>query len=147
MDTGIRLLRIGMALSLLVGSSIAAGDEPAGNASNPLAAVNNTDLRWQHFDLGNGNSRDDYFIDGAKMLHPKLKLKYELHYWDTDVTGTDEHEWSTLNLKFIYFPRDGVWQERPYRLAVGLEWIKDLGDVDRGIGPVPIRLRHWPAWR
>ena len=25
----------------------------------------------------------DYWADGAYMLTPKLKLKYELHYWDT----------------------------------------------------------------
>jgi len=121
--------------ALLIGGVSIATAEEAGNASNPLAAVNNTDLRWQHFDLGDGKSRDDYFIDGAKMLSPKLKLKYELHYWDTDVTGMDEDDWSTLNLKFIYFARDGVWKEKPYRLAVGLEWIKDLGDASLGIGP------------
>ncbi len=59
------------------------------NASNPLAAVDNTDLRYQYFDL-DGSDRTDYFVDGAYMLNPKLKLKYELHYWDTDVTGSSE---------------------------------------------------------
>lgn len=103
------------------------------NASNPLAAVDNTDLRWQYFDLDSG-SRQDFFLDGAKMLSPKLKLKYELHYWDTDVTGRDENDWESLRLKFIYFARDGKWGDHPYRLAVGLEWIKDLGDRDKGIG-------------
>ena len=68
------------------------------------------------------------------MLSPKLKLKYELHYWDTDVTGRDENDWESVHLKFIYFPKDGKWGDRPYRLAVGLEWIKDLGDRDKGIG-------------
>ncbi len=111
------------------------GSEAEGgeNASNPLAAVDNTDLRWQYFDLDSG-SRQDFFLDGAKMLSPKLKFKYELHYWDTDVTGRDENDWESLHLKFIYFARDGSWGEQPYRLAVGLEWIKDLGDRDKGIG-------------
>lgn len=103
------------------------------NASNPLAAVDNTDLRWQYFDLDQG-SRQDYYIDGAKMLSPKLKLKYELHYWNTDVTGQDEKDWESLHLKAIYFPMEGKWREHPFRLAVGLEWIKDFGDVDKGIG-------------
>lgn len=85
-------------------------------------------------DLENG-SRDDDFIDGSKMLSPKLKLKYEQHYWDTDAAGSDESDWSTLNLKAIYFARDGQWNGRPYRLAVGLEWIKNLGGTDKGIGP------------
>ena len=45
------------------------GPELAGsgeNASNPLAKVNNTDVRWQYFDLTSGDSKiNDYFIDGA----------------------------------------------------------------------------------
>lgn len=49
------------------------------NTSNPLAAVNNTDLRYNYFDL-DGPERHDVAIDGSYMLHPKLKLKYELHY-------------------------------------------------------------------
>ncbi len=107
--------------------------EKGGNASNPLAAVDNTDLRWQYFDLDH-SSRQDLFIDGAKMLSPKMKFKYELHYWDTDVTGRDENDLESLHLKFIYFAKDGKWGDRPFRLALGLEWIKDLGDRDKGIG-------------
>ena len=103
------------------------------NASNPLAAVDNTDLRWQHFNVNSGE-RDDFYIDGAKMLSPKLKLKYELHYWDTDTTGRDENDFESLHLKFIYFPREGKWGNTPYRLAVGAEWIKDLGNINKGIG-------------
>ena len=51
------------------------------NASNPLAAVSNTDIRLKTFDLENGD-RQEFFIDGATMLNPKLKLKYEAHWWD-----------------------------------------------------------------
>jgi hypothetical protein len=65
------------ALILMMGTGI--NHAYAGNASNPLASVNNTDLRWQHFDLG-GSDRNDFYVDGAYMLTPKLKLKYELHY-------------------------------------------------------------------
>jgi hypothetical protein len=103
------------------------------NASNPLAAVDNTDLRWQYFDLDHG-SRQDYFIDGAKMLSPDLKLKYELHYWSTDATDRDENDWESLHLKLIYFAKNGTWGDRPYRLAVGAEWIKDFRHHDKGIG-------------
>jgi hypothetical protein len=109
------------------------GGEEAENASNPLAAVDNTDLRWQYFDLEHAD-RQDAYIDGAKMLSPKLKLKYELHYWDTDVRGQSENGLESLHLKFIYFPMEGKWKGIPYRLAVGAEWIKDLGDIDKGIG-------------
>jgi hypothetical protein len=84
--------RIGFLCYLIAASGMAiSANAAADNASNPLAAVDNTDLRWQHLDLESG-SRDEYFIDGAKMLNPKLKLKYELRYWNTDVTGTDESD-------------------------------------------------------
>jgi hypothetical protein len=72
------------------------------NASNPLAAVNNTDIRWKYFDL-DGPERNDFYLDGSYMLHPKLKLKYDLHYWDTDVTGSSESDWESLHLKPIYY--------------------------------------------
>jgi hypothetical protein len=54
----------------LGGPELAGGDE---NASNPLAAVSNTDLRWQYLDsFVDGSSHlNDYFIDGAFMLNSK----------------------------------------------------------------------------
>ena len=119
-----------LVLMLVTGITHAYGEE---NASNPLASVNNTDLRWQYFDLG-GSYRNDYFIDGAYMLAPKLKLKYELHYWDTDVTGSSESDWESLQLKPIYFPKHGEWGAWKYKLAVGAEWILNFGNEDKGIG-------------
>ena len=67
-------------LILVMGLANAYGEE---NASNPLASVNNIDVRYQYFDL-DGPERNDFWLDGAYMLTPKLKLKYELHYWDTN---------------------------------------------------------------
>jgi len=104
------------------------------NASNPLAAVKNTDVRAKYFDLDHGN-RKEYYIDGGTMLNPKLKLKYELHYWDTNSTGEDEKDWESASFKLIYFAKEGKLKgDQPYRLVVGGEWIKDLGDTDKGIG-------------
>ncbi len=105
------------------------------NASNPLAAVTNTDLRAQYFDL-DGPERYDYWVDGSAMLTPKLKLKYELHYWDTDVTGSSRSDWESLHLKPIYFPEKmvgklGDWK---YKVAIGGELIVDFGNEDKGIG-------------
>ena len=119
-----------LALSLVTGITNAYGGE---NASNPLAAVSNTDLRAQYFDLG-GSDRTDYWVDGAYMLTPKLKLKYELHYWDTDVTGTSESDFETFHLKPIYFPTQGEWGSWKYKLAIGAEWIVGFGNEDKGIG-------------
>jgi hypothetical protein len=103
------------------------------NASNPLAAVNNTDVRYQYFDLGE-SERTDAWLDGAYMATPKFKLKYELHYWSTDVTGSSESDWDTLHLKGIYFPKQGAWGAWQYKWAVGLEWINDFDNTNKGIG-------------
>lgn len=105
----------------------------AENASNPLASVNNTDFRWQYFDL-DGARRNDFYPDGSYMLTPKLKLKYELHYWNTDLSGTSRSNWESFHLKPIYFPKQGELGTWKYKLAVGVEWILDLGNEDRSIG-------------
>jgi hypothetical protein len=119
-------------LIALIGVNRSYGEE---NASNPLASVNNTDVRWQYFDLGDSKERNDFWLaDGAYMLTPKLKLKYELHYWDTDVTGSSESDWERLILKPIYFPKQGEWGAWKYKLAIGAEWILDFGNEDKGIG-------------
>ena len=105
----------------------------AENASNPLASVNNTDVRWQYFDL-DGPEKNDFYLDGAYMLSPKLKLKYELHYWETDLSGSSKNNWESLHVKPIYFPKQGKLGEWKYKLAVGAELIVDFGNEDKGIG-------------
>jgi hypothetical protein len=114
------------------GQDVAADIDPE-NASNPLAAVNNTDLRIQGFDLDDSN-RTDIWADGAYMLNPGLKLKYELHYWNTDVTGSNESGLEAFRLKAIYFPTQGKWGSWEFKLAVGAEWITGFGNEDKGIG-------------
>jgi hypothetical protein len=91
------------------------------------------DVRWQYFDL-DGPDRNDFYLDGAYMLSPKLKLKYELHYWDTDVTGSRENDWESFHLKPIYFPKQGKIGDWGYKLAIGGELIVDFDNDDKGIG-------------
>lgn len=127
------------ALSAVAGESgednvPAVAEESEGeNASNPLAKVKNTDLRFQHLDLGDGHM-NDFFIEGAFMPLDNLKVKYELHYWETDITGDSESNLESATLKGIYFPTEGAWGDVKYRVAIGLDWIIDLGDQDKGIG-------------
>jgi hypothetical protein len=104
------------------------------NASNPLASVNNTDFKYQYFDLGSGADRNDVSGEGSYMLQPKLKLKYELHYWETNVTGRSEKDFEKLIIKPIYFPKIGEFGAWKYKLAVGLEWVVDFNHFDKGIG-------------
>jgi len=127
------------ALALLLGAAATAEEKDSKesdgeeNASNPLASVNNTDLKYQYFDLG-GADRHDIFAEGSYMLDPKLKLKYELHYWETNVTGRSEHDFEKLIIKPIYFPKTGQFGAWKYKLAVGLEWVIDFDNFDKGIG-------------
>jgi hypothetical protein len=70
------------------------------------------------------------------MLTANLKLKYELHYWDTDVTGSSDNDCESLHLKPIYFPKKlvGEWGGWKYKTAIGGEWILDFGHARKGIG-------------
>ena len=105
----------------------------AENASNPLAAVNNTDLRAQYFDVF-GSDKEDYWLSGAYMVNPKFKLKYELHYWETDISGKEENGLDEIRIKGIYFPTQGLLCEWKYKLAVGAEWLVSANNEDKGIG-------------
>jgi hypothetical protein len=120
-----------LALGLTLATGVALAEE---NASNPLAAVNNVDLRWQYTSAEAGDTHDVY-VDGAYMVLPKLKLKYELHYNFTDVTGTDEQDFEKLVIKPIYFPSETKLSETwGLRTAVGFDWIVEFGNEDEGIG-------------
>ena len=127
-------------LAWLIGPAMFCGIQASAaeneNASNPLAAVSSTDLRWQYLDLtGDGLRLNDYFVDGAFMVNPKLKLKYELHYWDTNISGSSQQGLESALVKLIYFPKQGVFSGgTKYRVAVGMDYVHDLGDVDKGIG-------------
>ena len=68
------------------------------------------------------------------MALDNLKVKYELHYWETDISGDSENNLESSTLKAIYFPTEGAWGEVTYRVALGLDWIVDLGDQEKGIG-------------
>ena len=60
----------------------AQAEEGGGNASDPTAAVNYTDLRFQAFDLygdASGRERDRYAIEGAYIPADGHKFTYELN--------------------------------------------------------------------
>jgi hypothetical protein len=109
-------------------------DKISENPSNPLAAASNVYLRAKYIDLEDGSDRYTYSLEGATMLNPKIKLKFELHYWDTDVTGSDENDWQSLVIKPIFFVNEGQTEAFKYRVAVGLDWVHDFDNDDKGIG-------------
>lgn len=105
------------------------------NASNPLASVNNTDFRYQFYDLGGSANQQDAIIDGAYMVRPDLKFKYEFHYQSSDISGSQINEFSRVNLKAIYFPSQRMVNDTwGMKVAVGLEWILDFGSLASGTG-------------
>ena len=97
---------------LLMSSLLISNATSEENASNPLAKVNNTDLRYQYLDLGDGRV-NDFFIDGAFMALDNLKIKYELHYWETDISGGSENNLESTTLKGIYLPTEGAFEDVP----------------------------------
>ena len=121
-------------ISLYATSAFADEVESQENPSNPLAAVSNIDVRAQYLDLGDDFERHKYILEGATMFGSKVKLKVELHYSETDVTGSSENDWEKLSVKPIFFPKEGTFGDQPYRLAVGVEWVHDFDNADKGIG-------------
>jgi len=82
------------------------------------------------------------------MVNPKLKVKYELHYLDTDVTGRSESEFESALIKLIYFPTQGELDGGTrYRVAIGFDVIADFDNRGtRESEPGQTRsLRLW-AW-
>ena len=63
-----------LAFGLTLVTGMASAEE---NASNPLAAVNNVDIKWQ-FTSADPGDKHDVFIDGAYMLMPELKMISDL---------------------------------------------------------------------
>ena len=105
-------------------------------ASNPLSAVNNTDLKWTYIRINNPNSsrRNDYWIKGGWQFARWGKLSYELTYQETNITGSSQSDWESLSLKPIFFIHSGQLGSWKYRMATGFEWILDFDNRDKGIG-------------
>ena len=110
-----------------------AENSEAENASSPLAKVRNTDIKLRIFDV-DGFDRDEYKLEGALMLTPELKFRYEARYWQTDITGRDTSGMESVRAKAIFFPGEGIWRETPYRLAAGVEVKVQFDNQDKGIG-------------
>lgn len=102
-------------------------------ASDPTAAVNYQDVRYRYFDLDKGADKHSFETEGAYMLHPRFKLTNELRYVNTDSSGKSEQDFEELKLKGIH-----LTSIKPFgikaKLALGAEWLKDLGDFEKGTG-------------
>lgn len=107
--------------------------EPSGAAaSDPTAAVNYQDFRFRYFGLDRGD-KQSFETEGAFMLHPRLKTTNELRYVNTDSTGKSEQDFEEFKFKTIFLSNIKPFGIKA-KLAVGAEWLKDLGDFDKGTG-------------
>jgi len=109
-------------------------DDEAAEGSNPLSSVSKVDVLWT-FTKDGGLDFNDFSLEGSTMLHPRLKLNYELHYAVTNRTGRQENDWDNLVIKPIFFPKDLRLSDRwGMRIATGVELVIDFGNDDKGIG-------------
>ena len=102
-------------------------------AADPTAAVSFQDLRYRYFDLKRGADLHSFETEGAYMLHPRLKLTNELRGVHTDRSGRWESDFQEVKLKAIFLT-NGMPLGIKAKYAVGVEWLKDLGDFDEGTG-------------
>ena len=117
-------------------TALQADDELEGGgaaASDPTASVNFQDIRYRYFDLEDSNHKNSFEAEGSYVFNPRLKLTHKLIGVETDVTGKSEADFSELSLKPIF-----LTPMRPFginaKLALGVEWVKDLGNFDKGTG-------------
>lgn len=125
---------VGLSLLACLACSIGQAAESSGAAaSNPTAAVNYQDVRFRYFDKDSGNERQSFETEGAYMITPRLKLTNELRYVNDNSSGSSQQDFEELKLKGIYLS-----EIKPFgikaKLAVGAEWLKDLGDFEEGTG-------------
>jgi hypothetical protein len=122
-------------LVILAVARPALAQEAAGgaDASNPTAAVNYQDGRYRYFDLDQGADKHSFETEGAYMLHPRFKLTNELRYVNTDRSGKSEQDFEELKLKGIHLSDIEPFGIKA-KLALGVEWLKDLGDFEKGTG-------------
>ena len=105
----------------------------AGEASNPMAAVQFQDVRYRHVFLADSRVADTLETEGAYLINPHFKLTNELRVIDTDRSGNSQTDLQEFKLGGTYL-RDGEMFNRHVNYAFAVEWIKNLGDVRDGTG-------------
>ena len=117
-------------------TAVQAGNESeggAGAASNPTAAVNFQDIRYRYFDLEGSSHKNSFEAEGSYVFNPRLKLSHKLIGVETDVSGKSEADFSELSLKPIFLTPMKPFGTKA-KFALGVEWLKDLGESSKGTG-------------
>ena len=103
------------------------------DASNPMAAVNFQDISYRYFDLSKGREMHSFETEGAYMFHPRLKFTNELRGVNTNRGGDWKTDWQELQLRAIFLKHFKLLGIKA-KYALGIEWLKDLGDFKDGTG-------------
>ena len=122
-----------LVIFVLIRPALAQEKNSGAAASDPTAAVNYQDVRYRYFDLDRGADKHSFQTEGAYMLHPRLKLTNKLHYVNTDRNGKSEQDFEELKIKGIHLTNIKPFGIKA-KLALGAEWLKDLGDFEKGTG-------------
>jgi len=128
-----KIIFSGLVIIALARPALAQEQASGADASNPTAAVNYQDARYRYFDLDQGADKHSFETEGAYMLHPRFKLTNELRYVNTDRSGKSEQDFEELKLKGIHLSDIEPFGIKA-KLALGVEWLKDLGDFKKGTG-------------
>jgi hypothetical protein len=91
------------------------------------------DLRYRYFDLDKRGHTHSFETEGAYVFHPRFKVTNELRYVRTDSSGSWETDFEELKLKGNFLT-DIMPFGIKAKLALGVEWLKDLGDFEKGTG-------------
>ena len=124
---------------LLLTAQLAYADEPddAGGggaaASDPTASVNYQDIKLRYFDLPRGNEEGVLEAEGSYVFSPALKLVHKINGVHTDKSGDWETDFRELSLKPMYLHPIMPFGIKA-KLALGVEWLKDLGKSSNGTG-------------
>mgnify|MGYP001820896688 FL=1 len=128
-----KIILCGLVIAVMANPALAQEAASGAAASDPTAAVNYQDVRYRYFDLDQGADKHSLETEGAYMLHPRFKLTNELRYVNTDSSGKSEQDFEEIKLKGIHLANIKPFGIKA-KLALGAEWLKDLGDFEKGTG-------------
>jgi hypothetical protein len=124
---------------LILTAELGYADEPeeakggGAAASDPTAAVNFQDIKLRYFDLPRGNEEGVLEAEGSYVFFPALKLNHKINGVHTNRSGDWETDFHELSLKPIFLHPIVPFGVKA-KLALGAEWIKDLGKASDGTG-------------
>lgn len=103
------------------------------SASDPLSSINSQDFKYSFFDLTTGSKDHIFEAEGSYAFNSRFKISHKLLGVHTNRTGTYETDFKELSLKPILLTPGELFGFKT-KYALGVEWLKDLGDVTDGTG-------------